>query len=656
MPIAAARRRTARTAPSSAACGSAQRSPSPEIPPFLSTRASSASRVSPPPECSATAIGSPLRWCAPRAASWSPPLGRRRSPAWPSAWSGRARTSAPTRSASSAAGRSPTRRPTCWENSPASRWALRTSTTTAASACPRRRPPRCAPSGSTAVCPSRSRTSARPTPCSWWEATRPRPCHPSCNTSTRRGQGAASSSWSTPCALQPLRRPLFIEERTEGFAQVKATVAGYWPDRVERITGVSEAQLVQSARILGCARSPMVLTGRGPEQQAQGVANTLAFINIALALGKPGRPFAGYGCLTGQGNGQGGREHGQKADQLPGYRRIDDPAARRHLAQVWDVKEEAIPGPGRSGYELLSSLGEPGGVRALLVVGSNPVVSAPDAGRIEARLRSLDFLAVADFFLSETAALAHVVLPSAQWAEEEGTMTNLEGRVVRRRRAQPPPPGVRTDVEMLCDIAARLGHAHRFSYAGSRDVFEELGRASQGGPADYSGISYEKIEAQGGVFWPCPAKDHPGTPRPFATSFATPSGRARFHSVRHGPPAEEPDSDYPLYLTTGRLLAHYQSGTQTRRVAELVRLSPAPVARIHPQTAHRHGLADGDPVTLSTRRGSARFTVESSALVREDTIFVSFHWEGANRLTNAALDPVSRMPEFKVCAVRIEGG
>jgi assimilatory nitrate reductase catalytic subunit len=448
----------------------------------------------------------------------------------------------------------------------------------------------------------------------------------------------------------------FIEERTEGFAQVKATVAGYWPDRVERITGVSEAQLIQAARMLGRARSPMVLTGRGPEQQAQGVANTLSFINIALVLGKPGRPFTGYGCLTGQGNGQGGREHGQKADQLPGYRRIDDPAARRHLSQVWDVKEEEIPGPGRSAYELLSTLGEPGGARALLVIGSNPVVSAPDAGLIEARLRSLDFLAVSDFFLSETAALAHVVLPSAQWAEEEGTMTNLEGRVVRRRRVQLPPPGARTDVEVLCDIAARLGHAHRFSYAGSREVFEELRRASQGGPADYSGISYEKIDAQGGVFWPCPAEDHSGTPRPFATRFATPSGRARFHAVRHGPPAEEPDSDYPLYLTTGRLLAHYQSGTQTRRVAELVRLSPAPVARIHPETARRHRLADGDPVTLSTRRGSARFTVESSALMREDTIFVSFHWEGANRLTNAALDPVSRMPEFKVCAVRIEGG
>src|SRR6266436_10152848 len=153
----------------------------------------------------------------------------------------------------------------------------------------------------------------------------------------------------------------FIEERTEGFAQVKASVAGYWPDRVERITGVSEAQLVQVARMLGCARSPMVLTGRGPEQQAQGVANTLAFINVAIALGKWGQPFTGYGCLTGQGNGQGGREHGQKADQLPGYRRIDDPAARRHLAQVWEVEEKAIPGPGLSAYELLSSLGEPDG-------------------------------------------------------------------------------------------------------------------------------------------------------------------------------------------------------------------------------------------------------------------------------------------------------
>jgi assimilatory nitrate reductase catalytic subunit len=448
----------------------------------------------------------------------------------------------------------------------------------------------------------------------------------------------------------------FIDERTEGFEKVKATVLGYWPERVERITGVPEAQLLAAARILGSAKSAMVLTGRGPEQQATGVANTLAFINLALAFGKAGTPFTSYGCVTGQGNGQGGREHGQKADQLPGYRRIDDPRARRHLARIWEVPEPSIPGPGKSAFELLATVGTPGGVRALMVFGSNPIVSAPDASAIEERLRSLDFLAVADFFLSETAALADVVLPSAQWAEEEGTMTNLEGRVVHRRRARPPPPGVRTDLEILGELGSRLGGAERFGHRTARDVFDELRRATQGGLADYSGITYEKIDAEGGVFWPCPAEGHPGTPRPFAQRFATPNGRARFHPIPHRPAAEEPGGEYPLVLTTGRLLAHYQSGTQTRRVPELIRAAPAPVARMHPSTARRHGLADRDPVMLVTRRGSARFLVECTPALREDVVFVAFHWPGANRLTNPALDPVSRMPEFKVCAVRIEGG
>ena len=448
----------------------------------------------------------------------------------------------------------------------------------------------------------------------------------------------------------------FIDERTEGFEKVKATVLGYWPERVERITGVPEAQLLAAARILGSAKSAMVLTGRGPEQQATGVANTLAFINLALAFGKAGTPFTSYGCVTGQGNGQGGREHGQKADQLPGYRRIDDPRARRHLARIWEVPEPSIPGPGKSAFELLATMGTPGGVRALMVFGSNPIVSAPDASAIEERLRSLDFLAVADFFLSETAALADVVLPSAQWAEEEGTMTNLEGRVVHRRRARPPPPGVRTDLEILGELGSRLGGAERFGHRTARDVFDELRRATQGGLADYSGITYEKIDAEGGVFWPCPAEGHPGTPRPFAQRFATPNGRARFHPIPHRPAAEEPGGEYPLVLTTGRLLAHYQSGTQTRRVPELIRAAPAPVARMHPSTARRHGLADRDPVMLVTRRGSARFLVECTPALREDVVFVAFHWPGANRLTNPALDPVSRMPEFRVCAVRIEGG
>src|SRR5262249_44907790 len=199
----------------------------------------------------------------------------------------------------------------------------------------------------------------------------------------------------------------------------------------------------------------MVLTARGPEQHAQGVTNTLAYINVALALGLPGKPFSGFGTITGQGNGQGGREHGQKADQLPGYRSLDDPTARRHIASVWNVAEDSIPRAGKSAYELLDSLGRD--VRALFVMGFNPAVSAPDSTRIRERLRSLDTLIVSDFFLSETAELADIVFPSAQWAEEEGTMTNLEGRVILRRRATSPPDGVRTDLEIITALAAKLG-------------------------------------------------------------------------------------------------------------------------------------------------------------------------------------------------------
>jgi assimilatory nitrate reductase catalytic subunit len=449
----------------------------------------------------------------------------------------------------------------------------------------------------------------------------------------------------------------YIRQRTEGFQRVRALVAGYWPQHVERITGVPEQQLTRAARLLGSAAGAMVLTARGAEQHARGVDTTLSYINIALALGQVGKPCGGYGCLTGQGNGQGGREHGQKADQLPGYRRIDDDEDRRHVAAVWDVAPESLPGKGKSAYELLSSMGEPDGVRALLLMGSNPVVSAPHASHIESRMRALDALIVCDFFLSETAALADVVLPSAQWAEESGTTTNLEGRVLRRRAACAPPVGVRSDIEILCGIAERLGKRKHFTFASAREVFDELRRASAGGRADYAGITYEKIDAQQGVFWPCPTEDHLGTPRLFGDSFPTPSGRARMHAIRHGAPAEDLDAEFPIYLTTGRTLAHYQSGNQTRRVQELMDIAPTPLAEMHPRLARRHRLADGDRVTLATRRGEARFTVRITTTIREDTVFVPFHWgeEGcANRLTNPALDPVSKMPEFKVCAVRIQ--
>ena len=448
----------------------------------------------------------------------------------------------------------------------------------------------------------------------------------------------------------------YIRDRTEGFDEARRIAAAYWPERVEHITGVAEADLVAAAQRLGRAPSAMVLTARGPEQQARGVNNTLAYLNLALALGKIGAPLSGFGSITGQGNGQGGREHGQKADQLPGYRRIADPAARAHVAAVWGVSPADLPGPGKSAYDLLSSIGSPGGIRALVVMASNIVVSAPDAHEIEQRLRSLDFLVVSDFFLSETAQLADVVLPAAQWAEEDGTTTNLEGRVILRRRVFDPPDGVRTDVDVLCALASRFDAGHLFSYRSSQEVFGELRRATSGGPADYSGMTYERIEAEDGIFWPCPADAHPGTPRLFLDGFPTASGRARFHAVGHEPPAEERDDDYPLFLTTGRVMPHYQSGTQTHRVAALEALMPDPFAEMHPVTAGLARLSHGERVSITTRRGTATFTLKVTPTIREDTVFVPFHWSGersANRLTNAALDPISRMPEFKVCAARV---
>ncbi|TDC11606.1 molybdopterin oxidoreductase family protein [Actinomadura bangladeshensis] len=447
----------------------------------------------------------------------------------------------------------------------------------------------------------------------------------------------------------------YIAARTTGFGAVRTVANAYWPDRVERITGVPVPAMREAVRLLARAGRAHVLTGRGGEQHADGTDTVSAFINLALALGLPGREGSGYGCLTGQGNGQGGREHGQKADQLPGYRRIDDPAARAHVAAVWGVDPAGLPGPGRSAYELLSALGTDGGPKALLLFGSNPVVSAPDAARVQERLDALDLLVVADFVPSETARRADVVLPAAQWAEESGTMTNLEGRVLRRRRAVRPPAGVRTDLEIIGALAERLKAPGEWS-ADPEAVFGELRRASAGGAADYAGIDYARIEAEGGVFWPCPSPGHPGTPRPYLDRFPTPDGRARFVAVEHRGPAEDVDAAHPVYLTTGRVLAQYQSGAQTRRVPALAEAAPGPFAELHPDLAERLGIEDGAQVRVESRRGAVTVRARLTEAVRADTVFVPFHWAGeerANLLTNPALDPVSRMPEFKVCAVRV---
>ena len=443
----------------------------------------------------------------------------------------------------------------------------------------------------------------------------------------------------------------YIAARTTGFDAVRARVSAYWPDRVERITGVPVAQLRDTIRMLASADSAMILTARGAEQHRSGTDTTQAFVNLALALGLPGKPFSGYGTVTGQGNGQGGREHGQKADQLPGYRRLDDPAARAHVAAVWGIEPSELPQPGKSAFEMLDAMGSDGGVRTLLVLASNISVSAPDVNRVRRRLAALDFLMVSDIFLSETALQADVVLPTTQWAEENGTMTNLEGRVLLRKQAIRPPRGVRSDLQVLAELADLLGRGRFFS-ADPRTVFAELRRASAGGVADYAGISYARIEAEQGVFWPCPTEDHPGTPRLFTESFPTRTGRAAFFPVDHKPPTEPTDARYPYVLTTGRTATQYQSGTQTRRVAQLSRTDPA--AQLHPDLARTLRVGQDEMLRLESRRGTAVFRVAMDDTIRPDTIFVPFHYGGsssANLLTDPSLDPHSRMPAFKVCAV-----
>ncbi len=448
----------------------------------------------------------------------------------------------------------------------------------------------------------------------------------------------------------------YIKARTVGFEDVRQTVLQYHPARVEPITGISVEAMRRALALIAVDGGSMILSGRGPEQQSKGVDSVLAQINLMLALGKVGRPFSGYGCLTGQGNGQGGREHGQKADQLPGYRLIENPEHREAVARVWGVDPASLPGKGKSAFELLDSLGPDGGIRALLVFGSNVVVASPQAKRIEDKVKELDLLVVADAFLNETAELAHVVLPIRQWAEEEGTMTNLEGRVILRRPAVEAPENVKGDIEILCELARRLGVGHQFAFGSASEVFDELRRATAGGKADYSGISYEKINEHDGVFWPCPSDDLPGTPRMFADRFYHPDGKARFIAVDHRPAGEEPDDEYPIWFITGRYKEHYNSGSQTRRVEKLTDIKPIPKLEIHPRLARRLGVAQGGFVEVASRRGRVQFEAAVTSEIRPDTVFAPFHWGGAvaaNLLTNPALDPTSRMPEFKVCAVRV---
>lgn len=467
----------------------------------------------------------------------------------------------------------------------------------------------------------------------------------------------------------------YLTARVEGFEEVAASVSVWWPERVEQVCGVPTTDLRAAARCLAGAApaaggaGAFILTGRGVEQSSQGSATVTAAINCALALGLPGRVGSGYGALTGQGNGQGGREHGQKADQLPGYRSIEDPVAREHVARIWGVPADSLPGKGVPAVDLLSRLGRDDGPRALLVHGSNVVVSAPDADRVRERLRSLDLLVVCDVVPSETAILADVVLPVTQWAEEEGTMTNLEGRILRRRKAIDAPGEARSELWIWAELARRFGAGGTWETDPAL-VFDELARASSGGVADYSGASHARLDesedAGRGCYWPIPGAGGEGggggddaalgTSRTFLDAFPRPGGRARAVAVAYREPADNLRPGAPVYLTTGRVLHHYQSGAQTRRVPELLAAAPEPHVALHPALAEIHEIADGDLVAVTTARGTAYARARITADQRPDTLFMPFHWAGlgsANRLTSDRTDPVSGMPDFKVCAASI---
>ena len=449
----------------------------------------------------------------------------------------------------------------------------------------------------------------------------------------------------------------FIAAHTTGFEKTRESVEPWNPGRAAELTGVAPEAIERAAHWIGESRRSMIMHARGLEHHSKGVENCEAVVAIALATGNIGREGAGCIMITGQGNGQGGREHGQKCDQLPGQRNLNDPAAREHVATVWGISPEDLPRPGYTAAEIMNAI-HAGEIKGLLSICFNPLVSLPDANFTREALERLEFFGVIDFFLSETAMHADVVLAGSLQEEEEGVTASTEGRVIHIQKAVDPPGNARADSEIICDLARRLGSAKYFPFRQPSEIFEELRLASRGGIADYYGITYEKIDQQKGVFWPCPSLDHPGTPRLFEGGrFFHPDGKAYFMKLEWRESGDPVDAEFPIYLTTGRVVSQYLSGAQTRRIGALVDQYPEPKLEIHPRLAEQHGIKNGDWVTITSRRSSITIQAAVVRTIRPDTVFIPYHWprdRSANRLTHRTLDPRSKIPEFKVSACRIE--
>jgi assimilatory nitrate reductase catalytic subunit len=449
----------------------------------------------------------------------------------------------------------------------------------------------------------------------------------------------------------------FIAQCTSGWDAVKESATRWDPRTAGEITGIPPERIEHAALIFGKSPRAMAIHARGLGHQSKGVENCLALINLCLATGNLGSEGRGCFMITGQGNGQGGREHGQKCDQLPGARSITDPEARRYIASVWGIREEELPGPGLSAVEIMEATHR-GEIKALFSMCFNPLVSLPDANFTREALEKLEFFGVIDFFLSETAGLADVVLACSMQEEDEGVIASSEARVQKINKAVDPPGEAKSDALIICDLARRLGRGEYFPFQSTREVFEELRVASKGGVADYYGITWERIEREYGVFWPCPELNHPGTLRLFEDGrFWTNDGKAHFQVTEYRESGDPVSSDYPIFLTTGRVVSQYLSGTQTRRIGPLVDLFPEPKCEIHTRLAEKLNIQDGDWIRITTRRSYIVVQATVVRTIRPDTVFVPYHWPGnrsANRLTHRTIDPRSKIPEYKVSACRIE--
>jgi formate dehydrogenase alpha subunit len=437
----------------------------------------------------------------------------------------------------------------------------------------------------------------------------------------------------------------YVAERTENFEALQETVAKYTAAYVEKISGVPAALLAEAARMYARARAGSIVYCMGITQHTVGTDNVKTLANLAMLCGNVGILGGGVNPLRGQNNVQGACDMGALPNVFSGYQAVTDPANRKKMEDAWGVAD--LPSwVGMTMTEMLPGVSR-GEIKALYIMGENPALTDPDSDHAIKAMQELEFLVVQDLFLTETGKLAHVVLPAASFAEKDGTFANTERRVARVRQAIHPVGQAKPDWQIVCELGNRLGYP--MAYASPEEIFDEIRKVT---PA-YAGITYKRLDA-GGLQWPCPDIEHPGTVYLHKDRFAR--GKGMFFGIEHKDPAEMPDAEYPLYLTTGRILYQYHSGTMSRRAAGLVEKAPECQVELAATDAARYGIGEGDRVRVRTRRGEITAQAQISTRAMPGTIFLPFHYAeaSANKLTNAALDPVSKIPEYKVCAVQIE--